>query len=449
MKYARRNAFARRRVACLVSVLLISVAVLPLGSARADYDMSGKWLVLGGGFPQRWEVTQSPGTLSVDRSNYPPPGTVPGTIDDGTGDFELAMPQPYPSCGTNTLDGNAAADGKTFIATEVVHIYVPGFPFGQPGHCETGTNTLTGTRCGNEVLDDGEECDDGNAYPDDCCSPICTFDAAGSVCPTDDDVCTDDACDGAGACQHIDNTAPCAEPHGCGSGNCASGACVITAPIAAGTSCDLDASVCTPDSCDGAGSCAAAPTIDCAPCGYCDTSAGCVGDGGAGCESAVFQVQVSLRADAGKNKKLGITFSDVFSTSDFGDPTSTTEYTLCLYQRPEGGGPDTVLSTIVVPPAGTCGHHDCWKPWRAGFAYKDSKAAADGISSLQLDAYKIKIAGKRESLPLPAQFPNDPVTISPKLIASNGVTSHCWYHTVKRDKQTPKQFKGHYSSAEQ
>jgi cysteine-rich repeat protein len=428
-------------------LLFFPLAVLPVASARADYDMSGKWLVVVSGLTSHWEVTQSPGTLSVDRSDYPPPGTVPGTIDDGTGAFELAMPQPFPSCGTNTLNGNVAADGKSFLATEVVHTYILGFPIGTPGHCETATNTLNGTRCGNELLDAGEECDDGNPYTGDCCSPSCTLDAAGTGCTTDNDVCTDDVCDGAGLCQHVDNTAPCQDQHGCGSGNCAGGACVFSAPAPSGTSCDLDGSVCTPDSCDGAGSCAAAPAIDCAPCGYCDAFAGCVGDGGVGCDGAVFGITESLRADDANGKRLRVTFSDVFSAPNLGDPTSATEYTLCLYERPEIG-PDTILSTIVIPAGGTCGDGDCWKVRGDAFLYRDRTAGADGISSMRVDPYQIKIVGKRAPLPLPAQFPANPVTISPKLIASDGVTSYCWYHTIKRDLQTPIRFKGHYSSAE-
>jgi len=36
--------------------------------------------------------------------------------------------------------------------------------------------------CGNGVLNFGEECDDGNLIPGDCCSPGCRFEAPGSVC---------------------------------------------------------------------------------------------------------------------------------------------------------------------------------------------------------------------------------------------------------------------------
>ena len=36
--------------------------------------------------------------------------------------------------------------------------------------------------CGDGQLDPLEECDDGNLLPGDCCSPLCTFEPAGTVC---------------------------------------------------------------------------------------------------------------------------------------------------------------------------------------------------------------------------------------------------------------------------
>jgi cysteine-rich repeat protein len=55
--------------------------------------------------------------------------------------------------------------------------------------------------CGNDNLDPGEQCDDGNTLDGDCCAHDCTFEAAGSPC--DDGIaCTSqDACDGAGLCR--------------------------------------------------------------------------------------------------------------------------------------------------------------------------------------------------------------------------------------------------------
>src|SRR5262249_40562694 len=66
---------------------------------------------------------------------------------------------------------------------------------------------LTGLRarrlqCGNGVVEDEEQCDDGNTANEDCCSSTCTLDAPGSGCTDDGFACTDDTCDGAGTCTH-------------------------------------------------------------------------------------------------------------------------------------------------------------------------------------------------------------------------------------------------------
>jgi cysteine-rich repeat protein len=54
--------------------------------------------------------------------------------------------------------------------------------------------------CGDGVTDSGEQCDDGNTANGDCCDASCQFEASGSPCPADGDVCTQDVCDGAGNC---------------------------------------------------------------------------------------------------------------------------------------------------------------------------------------------------------------------------------------------------------
>lgn len=66
-------------------------------------------------------------------------------------------------------------------------------------------------RCGNGLLetDVGETCDDGNARTGDCCSPSCHLDPPGFACARDANPCTDDQCDGAGACLHPPAAAAC------------------------------------------------------------------------------------------------------------------------------------------------------------------------------------------------------------------------------------------------
>ena len=103
-------------------------------------------------------------------------------------------------------------------------------------------------------------------------------------------MCTDDTCDGAGACAHPANTAPCDDGLYCnGTDTCSGGACTVHAGSpcpetecntcqeatdscfdTSGTACTDDGNVCTDDTCDGAGACAhPANTASCDDGLYC------------------------------------------------------------------------------------------------------------------------------------------------------------------------------------
>ncbi len=55
--------------------------------------------------------------------------------------------------------------------------------------------------CGNGDVESGEECDDGNTDPGDCCSPTCQYESTSTECRPAAGFCdAPDNCDGAGAC---------------------------------------------------------------------------------------------------------------------------------------------------------------------------------------------------------------------------------------------------------
>src|SRR6185369_5090146 len=201
--------------------------------AEAAYDMSDKWLVSPSGL--RFDLTQSDGTVGGTADGR----TVAGTIDETTGEFHLRFGNSFP-CPVDFFDGNIAAGNESFTATwtHVQLVVISRFDI----RCSSDTSTQSGTRCGNNQIDFGEDCDDGGVADGDCCSSSCTFDDPGTLCTTDYDVCTDDVCDGAGTCEHPDNSAPCADPNGCATGACNAGACVLTTNMTAGTPCDFDSS---------------------------------------------------------------------------------------------------------------------------------------------------------------------------------------------------------------
>jgi hypothetical protein len=143
-------------------------------------------------------------------------------------------------------------------------------------------------RCGNGITEAGEDCDDGNNDDGDCCSATCTAEPSGQACPDDGNACTDDVCNGMGACSHPTNSDPCDDGLFCnGTDTCAAGACSVHAgdPCAgggdcsnscnesadncfdaSGTSCTDDGNECTANECDGAGACVAIDLPAATPC---------------------------------------------------------------------------------------------------------------------------------------------------------------------------------------
>jgi cysteine-rich repeat protein len=93
-------------------------------------------------------------------------------------------------------------------------------------------HTCTPTGCGNGVVTAGETCDPSLDAPVTCCAASCTWASPGAACPGDRTVCTDDVCDGAGACVHPNNTASCDDGDGrTGDDTCIAGVCRGSAAV--------------------------------------------------------------------------------------------------------------------------------------------------------------------------------------------------------------------------
>lgn len=91
----------------------------------------------------------------------------------------------------------------------------------------------------------------------------------------------------------------------------------------------------------------------------------------------------------------------------FGRPEATAAYALCVYD--EAAGVPSLAMQLHIPPAGSCGGQDCWKPGARGFTYKGRGANGDGVDTVILKEgvggrAKIIVKAKGNALALPPPF---------------------------------------------
>lgn len=67
-----------------------------------------------------------------------------------------------------------------------------------------GLAVLPSTGCGNSILENAEECDDGNLVAGDCCSPTCTFEASDTACQSPSACWTEAFCDAQANCLPVE-----------------------------------------------------------------------------------------------------------------------------------------------------------------------------------------------------------------------------------------------------
>ncbi len=217
---------------------------------------------------------------------------------------------------------------------------------------EANASCIDPRRCGNGIAEPGEDCDDGNNTDGDCCSATCTAEAAGGACSDDGNGCTNDLCDGNGACGHPGNTDPCDDGVFCnGDDTCSGGSCSAHTgdPCAgaeecaatcnetgehcntpAGTACTDDGNGCTSDVCNGSGGCAHPANTD-----PCDDGSFCNGDDT--CSGGSCSVHTGDPCSGGAECGDTCNETDDDCNVDVGT-TCTDDGNVCTDDRCDGGG---------------------------------------------------------------------------------------------------------------
>ncbi|HJQ84831.1 MAG TPA: hypothetical protein VKA21_12185 [Candidatus Binatia bacterium] len=338
-----------------------------------------------------------------------------GTINPDSGGFTLNGPPFMPGCPGMRLAATANPAGTTFSGALIIW-----FQGTTPSQCVQDTEPVFGRRCGNGVVDAGEECDDANFVDGDCCSSTCVA-MAESPC-TGTDVCLNYACDDAGGCVVAGphDGQPCDDGIFCnGVDVCSGGACVHGG-----------------DPCAGQGSCRAcddaideclAPTgTRCGPCRTCDAGA-CVG-------TPIADAACRPPGDRAGSSRLAIT-NRTLDTKDelvwkwkghgtrdeFGMPTVDTGHAVCVFDASVGATPYPLLVAAAAAPGVG------WTTMSTGFRYRSTTGLRSMSLRATLDAKaSIAVTGLGDVLDLPTSATPFPLPLLVQLQSDEG---ECWQAT--------------------
>lgn len=96
--------------------------------------------------------------------------------------------------------------------------------------------------------------------------------------------------------------------------------------------------------------------------------------------------------------------------SEFGDPTATSGYELCVYDA------TGLVASFAVPAAGTCDGRPCWQTTASGFQYKGHGSGAAGVRTMTLSSSgkpsaRVRLEARGADLPGPILPLAAPLTV--------------------------------------
>lgn len=115
------------------------------------------------------------------------------------------------------------------------------------------------------------------------------------------------------------------------------------------------------------------------------------------------------------------------SLEEFGDPTVSTGYTLCVYDQSGPGGTSALVMRARILGGSSCSNRSCWFALLAGFRYLSNLREPDGITVALLRAggdgrASIYVSG-RGQLALPGRALDPPVSVQ---FTRNDAPDRCW-----------------------
>jgi hypothetical protein len=143
--------------------------------------------------------------------------------------------------------------------------------------------------------------------------------------------------------------------------------------------------------------------------------------------------------DAAKRKLFWSWREGTASSAQFGNPTATTIFALCLYDD------GALVLPAIVAPEDVCGKKPCWKPLKngSGFTYGRAKNQANGIAAMKLQEgdgkARISVVGVGQNLGLPESIAQtSDVTV--QLVRSDGADCFESVFTAPASKNEPGKF---------